>query len=238
MLGGLLRRGTEAHRAEQQADAVARDLRAVGLGQAGELVGQRGAADDEPDAGVGRGGLWREHRADRGGDAVRADEQVGGGRVAAGEPGLDLAVGHHVVAGQRGIGVHGQARQQQVSQHLPVDHDAGPARAEPADLVQLRVQDQLFGRGVHDDLAQQRVPARRQAVAHRLETGLAQHEPVALEPCDDPRVALEHVGLDPGTTQTLRESQTSQTGSDNGNSHHTPPDIDANLVRPYDLSSI
>lgn len=42
-------------------------------------------------------------------------------------------------------------------------------------------------------------------------------------PRDDPRVALEHVGLDPGATQALRESQTSQTGSRDRNSHHTPP---------------
>ena len=89
LLGRLLRRCAETHRTEQQAHAVPGDLRAESPCQSGKLLGQRRAADDEPDAGVGRGGPRRQHRADSGADPVGPDEQVGDSRVAVREPGFD-----------------------------------------------------------------------------------------------------------------------------------------------------
>ncbi|KOV58119.1 hypothetical protein ADK64_37060 [Streptomyces sp. MMG1121] len=224
LLRRFLWRNGEPHRPEQQTHSAPHDLPAVGPGQRGELLRQRRAADDEPDARVPRGGLRHQYLANRGADPVRPDEQVSGCRIAPREPGFDPAIVQHVVPGQRGPGVHGESGQQQVPENLPVNHDPAPGRAEFADLVQLGVQGQSLNVGVTDDRVQQRVQALWQAAAQRLESDRIQYEPVPLKSCGDRRIPLVHVGLDPGTTQTLRQAQTPQTGSDHGNSHHMPPE--------------
>jgi hypothetical protein len=117
----------------------------------------------------------------RGADPVRPHEQIGGGRLASCEPGFDPAVVQHVVTGQRRPGVDGEAGQQQVPEHVPVDHDPPPGGAELADLVQPGVQGQSLDVGVGADRVQQRVPALRQAGAQRPEPDRIQDEPVPLE---------------------------------------------------------
>nr|BFE98685.1 hypothetical protein GCM10020241_03610 [Streptoalloteichus tenebrarius] len=186
--------------------------------QSGEPVGQRGAAEHEPDAGVLRLDPGGERGPHGRADPVRADQQVGRGRGAVGEVDVHPSVLSHLVAGEPPVEAHVDAVEQQVPQHVPV---GGQRRHRPqvADAAELVVQHHTVAGQIPRDRVEHGVRGGGQATVQRRDAHLGQPDPVALEPRVHAGVPLGDVDLDPGLSQALGQCQPAQPRADHHDSH-------------------